>query len=346
MPDRTKYSTRRVLFLLNAVVLVGASEKTCSPLSQLPVEEHSRLSGAVFDTFVTSGVVICAKECLSRHSCKSYNFNLDDGTCELSSEAGPGSNGSVSVTREAPFVFSKAHNWPQRILGVCKDHSCPNNTRCVAASDNGWECVTAYCTTPPTVRDAITSSPINDLTPVLQSLPLQCIVGYVACGNVTCNPEGTWITMTCMPVSNCTEVRQLSSTYTDGEYWLYPRQLSGSRVRVYCHAMNSTPSEYISLSTPYVMDATQAPYCTRFYYGYYGYYVFSKFGLDIQNMAINRSDTTFYKTDNRSDIHLSVGTVVGCSTVANSTCGPTDKVESKVPFNFPKEDFDFDLVLK
>ncbi|XP_046553730.1 uncharacterized protein LOC124263197 [Haliotis rubra] len=138
-----------------------------------------------------------------------------------------------------------------------------------------------------------------------------------------CPPEDVFIYIAAA-VSSCSEVRQLSSTYTDGEYWLYPRLLNGSRVKVYCHAMNSTPSEYISLSTPYVINETQVNNCswwhsTRFYLGYY---VLTKFGLDIENLSINKSDTTFFnKTDSSGAISSVVGKVFGCSHLVNSTCG-------------------------
>ncbi|XP_067655957.1 uncharacterized protein [Haliotis asinina] len=322
MSGHTKYSILRLLLLLfNGAIVCGAVGKTCSSVNQLPVVERSRLRGAIFDTFFCSGLVICAKECLSRHACRSHNFNLDDGTCELCKEAGPGANGSAFMTRDDTFAFSESHNWPQHILSVCRGHNCPNNTRCVETSDNSRECVIAYCTAPPTVENSIASSPIGYFTPVNQSLPLKCIVGYVACGNVTCNPDGSWTKMTCMPVSNCPEVRKLSSTYTDGEYWLYPRLLNGSRVKVYCHAMNSTPSEYISLSTPYFIVATQVNNCSWWHSRFYlGYYVLTKIGLDIENLTINKLDRTFVNKTNRSRA-VDVGTVVGCSPLENSTCG-------------------------
>lgn len=103
----------RTLFLYTIVDFVGAIEKTCSPIIQLPVQENTRLTGAVIDIVISSGVVTCAKECLSRHACKSFNFHLDDGTCELNSEDIPSIDGAVSATEVKRFVFSVSQNWPQ-----------------------------------------------------------------------------------------------------------------------------------------------------------------------------------------------------------------------------------------
>ncbi|XP_046380186.2 uncharacterized protein LOC124151652 [Haliotis rufescens] len=312
----------RIHLLCIYIAFAGANEKTCSSLSRLPVTENSKLKGAVIESFTTTGLASCAKECLLRSMCRSYNFQLDDGTCELSSEDGPNTDGSISMVTVPRFVFSESKAWPQGILGGCKDHSCPNNTMCTETEEGGHECILAYCREPPTVEN-VAPLMIRHFTPINQSL--KCNVGYVPCGNMTCNPDGTWTTMTCMPVSNCTEVQQLSSTYTDGEYWLYPRQLSGVRVKVYCHAMNSTPSEYISLPTPYFMDSPriQNYHCNgespsdnyRL-----GYYVFSKFGLNIETMEIEKSDRVFYNMT--GTLTVKVGEVRDCYTQPESSCSP------------------------
>ncbi|XP_046380188.2 uncharacterized protein LOC124151653 [Haliotis rufescens] len=316
----------RSFFVYSYVAFVGANEKTCSSLGQLPVVENSRLKGAVIETIPTSGLASCAKECLLRSMCRSYNFQLDDGTCELSSEDGTTTDGSISMETVPRFVFSESKAWPQRIAGGCENHSCPNNTLCTETKDGGLACVLAYCRDPPTVEYAAPSM-VRHFTPINQSLTLNCKVGYVPCGNMTCNPDGTWTTMTCMPVSNCTEVRQLSSTYTDGEYWLYPRQLSGAPVKVYCHAMNSTPSEYISLPTPYFMDSprVQNYHCngeTPSVKGY-GYFVFSKFGLNIENMEIEKEDRVFYNKTHL--LNAKVGQVYDCYSPPGTTCGPAGR---------------------
>ncbi|XP_046553252.1 uncharacterized protein LOC124262746 isoform X2 [Haliotis rubra] len=286
------------------LTLVAANEKTCSTLSQLPVIQGSRMKGAVIETFTTAGIVSCARECLLRTMCKSYNFQLDDGTCELSCE-----DGSASSLETAPgFVFSKSEDWPQGILAGCKDHSCPNNTVCKEADGGEVKCILAYCRAPPTV-EYVDSSVVRQFTRINHSL--RCQVGFVPCGNMT-------------SVSICSEVRQLSSTYTDGEYWLYPRQLDGVRVKVYCHAMNSTPSEYISLPTPYFMDAPslQNYFCTGeipHESPWLGYFVFSKFGLDIEKMEVKPRDYVFY--NKTTSLDAIVGEVRDCYALSDSACG-------------------------
>ncbi|XP_071099343.1 A disintegrin and metalloproteinase with thrombospondin motifs 9-like [Haliotis cracherodii] len=316
------------LFLISSVASTNAIEKTCSPISQLPVVTATRLHGAVIEKFTTSGVVSCAKECLSRRVCLSCNFNLDDGTCELNSEGGTVINGTVSLKTEPSYVYSMSLNWTQNILGVCQHHNCAINSRCVETADGGWACVITYCTDPPTVEHAndIDSS-INHVTVVNWSLTLECIVGYVPCGTLTCNPDGTWTRVTCMPVSTCTEVQQLGPSYTDGEYWLYPRQLNSARVKVYCHGMNSTASEYISLSTPYFMDGPMVanPGCRGEIpilnpNPSLGYHVYTKFGLNIETLSITITDRRFYNRTGGMDAN--VGVVKDCYVLRDSACGP------------------------
>ncbi|XP_067655955.1 uncharacterized protein [Haliotis asinina] len=294
---------------------------TCSTKENLPVSEGHRLTGAVFDTLLTPGILMCARECLGRTACQAFNFHLDHGVCELSG-ARDGSPG-VSMTLDTRFVFSEAVDWPSRILGTCKNHNCPVTTRCVEET-GGPDCVVSYCLDPPTVEFATLTSD-GVLTPVAESLPYECTVGYVPCGNVTCNTDGTWSSMSCMPVSSCTDAQQLRSTYTDGEYWLYPQKLNGARVRVYCHGMDSTPSEYISLKTPYIMNAplVQNPDCTGESprtHDLLGYHEYEKIGLDIVNMAINKKARAFYKKTGVSNANVAV--VRDCYSAAGSACGP------------------------
>ncbi|XP_048241889.1 uncharacterized protein LOC125374688 [Haliotis rufescens] len=192
----------RSLYVLLLSVSAGAGEKTCSLKEKLPVSDGSRLVGAIFDTLLTTGVAMCAKECLGRTACRAYNFHLDDGICELSRASDESSDG-VSMKAEARYIFSKAQDWPKRILGTCENHNCSFNTRCVQKRD-GLECVTSYCLDPPTVEFATPVS-VGPLTPLAQSLPYECAVGYVPCGHVTCNADGTWSTMTCMRFPDSTD---------------------------------------------------------------------------------------------------------------------------------------------
>ncbi|XP_067655495.1 uncharacterized protein [Haliotis asinina] len=301
----------------------GANEKTCSSISQLAVEENSRLIGAVFDSVTSSGVLTCAKECLSRLACKSYNFHLDDGTCELNSEDVPSADGTVIVLAMERFVFSVSKRWPQEILGTCSDHNCSLNSRCVEVGSIASSCVGTYCSDLPAVEHATVTSPIRHLTPLNQSLQLKCIGGYMPCGNATCTADGTWTNMTCKRLSSCKDVLELNSNYSDGEYWLYPEPLNGDRVKVYCHDMKDTPREYITLITPYVMDAPklQNVFCSGNdkirYNSRLGKHVFSKFGLNIETMTVLKRDHNFY---NKTGVDRArVGKVRDCY---SENCGP------------------------
>ena len=87
-------------------------------------------------------------------------------------------------------------------------------------------------------------------------------------------------------VTTCADVQSLNPNHVDGEYWLYPPAFNGTRVKVYCHAMNSTPGEYITLATPYFMNAPEltTPSCSNenvYQYSSLGISIYSKFGIEI-----------------------------------------------------------------
>ncbi len=43
-------------------------------------------------------------------------------------------------------------------------------------------------------------------------------------------------------------MKQCGDTEADGEYWVYPSNLQGKRMKVHCYEMKTdTPSEYITL---------------------------------------------------------------------------------------------------
>jgi hypothetical protein len=47
---------------------------------------------------------------------------------------------------------------------------------------------------------------------------------------------------------SCADLAKCTGTSTDGEYWVYPKATNGKRVKVYCHAMEKEPREYITLN--------------------------------------------------------------------------------------------------
>ena len=50
-------------------------------------------------------------------------------------------------------------------------------------------------------------------------------------------------------VRSCSELKTCNSQYSDGEYWLNPAPFGTTRVKIYCHNMNSgSPVEYVTLN--------------------------------------------------------------------------------------------------
>ena len=50
-------------------------------------------------------------------------------------------------------------------------------------------------------------------------------------------------------VRSCSELKTCNSQYSGGEYWLNPAPFGTTRVKIYCHNMNSgSPVEYVTLN--------------------------------------------------------------------------------------------------
>jgi hypothetical protein len=80
-----------------------------SKLGAALVQHGVRLHGSVFRTISPSGIQQCAKECVSRSSCQSFNYNTNSLICELNSETSDTS--SSSLVSESEYVYSTKDTW-------------------------------------------------------------------------------------------------------------------------------------------------------------------------------------------------------------------------------------------
>ena len=57
----------------------------------------------------TKGVVECAQSCIRRKKCKSFNFNVNTGLCQLNENTGTPSKADNKV------VYSEIGDWPSQV---------------------------------------------------------------------------------------------------------------------------------------------------------------------------------------------------------------------------------------
>lgn len=104
-------------FLFGALILniLAWATKTCTDPSKFPfVQLNVTLPGFSYVSISTEGINICVVNCLKRKWCKSFNFNLRSGDCELNFATS--SLDSINATHLKPatgIVFSDIKHWPQ-----------------------------------------------------------------------------------------------------------------------------------------------------------------------------------------------------------------------------------------
>ncbi|XP_046351951.2 uncharacterized protein LOC124132213 [Haliotis rufescens] len=118
-----------VLFLLYGV---NNSTKVCTKQSNYHfLHRGMKLPGKDFVHVTTEGVVTCARTCLITGMCKSFNFNTNNGQCELNYATLTAGGLNVShLVAAAGLVFSDIAHWPQKLSGACAYHNCTVNTYC------------------------------------------------------------------------------------------------------------------------------------------------------------------------------------------------------------------------
>ncbi|XP_046343967.2 uncharacterized protein LOC124124751 [Haliotis rufescens] len=291
-----------VILLFQVLPLCGGH--TCTNINSIStVQKDTALLGSTFLTIPNIGVIGCARQCLLRRRCKSFNVALSSSECQLNELSTSGSVAS-NIVGVQNSVVSDIDQWSRRIAGACQNHACPNNSVC-KFYDNGtlfcqfecsdpprltngvispnttrydigttlsYSCAGGYlrsgeavcqsagtwsnfscqigCQGLPRILNSVTGSIGNlDLWPVGSSPDITCSPTEGQIGKIRCQADGTWSTMKCVRVlRSCSEVRNCSLFYGDGEYWLFPEIFNNTAVKIFCSGMNSTtPKHYVTL---------------------------------------------------------------------------------------------------
>ncbi|XP_067654852.1 uncharacterized protein [Haliotis asinina] len=127
------------------VIHVSGKGNTCTNLDNVPhVERSVQLQGSAFLVLQTEGVMTCAVHCLNRKRCRSINFSIQSGMCQLTEDAA-----TSQLVNNSSFVFSDISTWPQRLVGVCAYHDCSQFDVCKVTAN--WS-VQGLCTLDDKVR--------------------------------------------------------------------------------------------------------------------------------------------------------------------------------------------------
>ncbi|XP_041367342.1 A disintegrin and metalloproteinase with thrombospondin motifs 20-like isoform X2 [Gigantopelta aegis] len=239
----------------------------------------------------------CALKCKRRSDCRSFFFNKNTAKCQINSVIYLSKDGS-EVDEGAVFFRKKME--------------CP-----------------ALPSVPNSQPEFDVNSAPNATGTVLK---YTCNVGYSPQGSVRCQVDGTWTQMSCTEViRSCSEVKACNSQYGDGEYWIYPAPYGTTKVKIYCHGMNSgSPTEYVTLNVVnkayYPGKSSQEcgpetfPGCSNGG----GETHYTKIRVDIQTMEVDRIDSTFSTTVFGSPQNY--GEANDCYTIhyggKKQTCGP------------------------
>ncbi|XP_046572647.1 A disintegrin and metalloproteinase with thrombospondin motifs 9-like [Haliotis rubra] len=114
--------TAGLAFLLWAclVIPVSGQGNTCTNLDNVHHLERSvQVAGSTFLVLQAEGIMTCAAHCLNRKRCRSINFSIQSGLCQLNEDAA-----TSQLVNNSSFVFSDISRWPQRLVGVCANHDC------------------------------------------------------------------------------------------------------------------------------------------------------------------------------------------------------------------------------
>ncbi|XP_041367341.1 uncharacterized protein LOC121381969 isoform X1 [Gigantopelta aegis] len=298
----------------------------------------------------------CALKCKRRSDCRSFFFNKNTAKCQinsviyLSKDGSEVDEGAVFFRKkmECPALPSVPNSQPEfdvnsapNATGTVLKYTCnvgyspQGSVRCQV--DGTWTQMscTEDCPSPPVIPN---SNQLFAASTVARSqgtfLQYRCQSGFVADNGVTaitCQEGSTWTNIVCKLIRSCSEVKACNSQYGDGEYWIYPAPYGTTKVKIYCHGMNSgSPTEYVTLNVVnkayYPGKSSQEcgpetfPGCSNGG----GETHYTKIRVDIQTMEVDRIDSTFSTTVFGSPQNY--GEANDCYTIhyggKKQTCGP------------------------
>ncbi|XP_046564720.1 complement receptor type 1-like [Haliotis rubra] len=187
-------------FVFLVASLVAGEGQKCTDIAKIPeLTLDTKLLSSTFRVFKNVGLMVCAKECVSRLRCKSFNFDLNKSECELNELSASGSLPS-SIVNVQNNVYVDIDQWSRGVAGACQGRSCPNNSVC-RVLDNGTSICNVECSDPPSLTNGVFTTTIsNDVDSVID---FTCSLGYEKMGSAVCQSDGSWSSYSCVQGLDC-----------------------------------------------------------------------------------------------------------------------------------------------
>ena len=99
------------LFLMNAANVLLT--ENCNFAFENLVTSDTFFNGNQFWKAKTTDVFDCARVCIRRRSCKSFNFNKRTGMCGLNNDTSESDN---SLTKDDEYLYSNIGVWPSQVF--------------------------------------------------------------------------------------------------------------------------------------------------------------------------------------------------------------------------------------
>ncbi|XP_067687749.1 A disintegrin and metalloproteinase with thrombospondin motifs 9-like [Haliotis asinina] len=153
--------TNTFLFGTLTLHVIASATRICTYPSTFRLVQHNlKLPGISYVSMSAVGLLKCAQYCLKRKWCRSFNYDLGNGNCEMNFASL--SLGSSSGTRLEPasgFVFSEITHWPQRMAGGCANHNCTTESTCEEIDESHFSCIGSFVSACAKVKECDPSSP-------------------------------------------------------------------------------------------------------------------------------------------------------------------------------------------
>ncbi|XP_046577116.1 A disintegrin and metalloproteinase with thrombospondin motifs 9-like [Haliotis rubra] len=223
--------------VLAASLLSVCFANICTDTGNLPSLKNGYSSaGSPFLNLTTGGLMLCAVECLERSRCMSFNFFLQDGSCEMHDMA----TSDQLYEPLSAVVHSDKHQLPQFLARSCESHGCGHHEKCVP-EDGGYSCAIEFPTSCADVKQCAPTS--GDGEYWIYLLNFNMAKARIYCHNMGSTKPSDYLTLPVVNYGNYPNIRNpvcqgeaqglvQSCEGTYGEVWFSKVKINTSSLKV------------------------------------------------------------------------------------------------------------------
>ncbi|XP_067685966.1 A disintegrin and metalloproteinase with thrombospondin motifs 9-like [Haliotis asinina] len=209
----------------------------CTDTEKLPsLKNGYSTAGSPFLNITTGGLMLCAVECLQRSRCMSFNFFLEDGTCEMHDMA---TSEQLRMPMSA-VVHSDKDQLPEFLARYCQSHGCDQHEKCVP-EDGGYSCAIEFPTSCADVKQCAPTSGDGEYWIYLSKFHMA--KARIYCHNMDSTKPSDYLSLPVVNYGNYPNIRNpvcqgeaeglvQSCTGTYGEVWFSKVKINTSSLRV------------------------------------------------------------------------------------------------------------------